>query len=96
MQKAITKIIVKLLRETADKIENGTCDLSEEEQSDILSIVTHKAISKEEACTFLNISRSKFDNLVRLGEIPHGRKRRGYKELVWYEDELRDYLRNNQ
>lgn len=94
MQKPLIKLIVKLLRETADKIEDGTCDLSEEEQSDILSLVTHKAISKEEACNFLNISRSKFDNLVRLGDLPRGRKRRGYKELVWYEDELRDYLHN--
>ena len=92
MQKAITALIVKLLRDTANKIEDGTCDLSEEEQSDILSVITHKAISKEEACDFINVSRSKFDNLVRLGELPRGRKRRGYKELVWYEDELRAYL----
>lgn len=92
MQKAITKLIVNLLRETADKIDSGNCELSEEEQSDILSVLSHKTLSKEQACKFLNLRRSRFDDLVRLGTIPRGRKRRGYKELIWYEDELRDCL----
>ena len=92
MQKTLTKLIVKMLREVADKIEAGTCELSEEEQSDILSVITHRSLSKEEACGFVNLSRSQFDNLVRQGRLPHGRKLRGRKELVWYEDELRSCL----
>ena len=90
MQKAITKLIVKLLREAADKIETGNCELSEEEQSDILSVIAHRSLSKEEACNFVNLSRSQFDNLVRQGRLPRGRKLRGRKELIWYEDELRE------
>ena len=86
---ALKRMIAKLLRETADKIDAGTCELSEQEAMDIMSIVAHNALSKEEACLFLNLRRSRFDDLVREGRIPRGRKRRGRKELIWYEDELR-------
>ena len=89
---AIKRMIAKLLRETADKIDAGTCELSEQEAMDIMSVVAHNALSKEEACLFLNLRRSRFDDLVREGRIPRGRKRRGFKELIWYEDELRQYV----
>lgn len=77
------------MRECADKIESGNCELSEDEQNDILSVIAHRTLSKEEACSFLNLHRSRFDDLVRLGRIPRGRKLKGRKELIWYEDELR-------
>lgn len=89
---ALKRMIAKLLRETADKIDAGTCELSEQEAMDIMSVVAHNALSKEEACLFLNLRRSRFDDLVREGRIPRGRKRRGFKELIWYEDELRHYV----
>ena len=37
---------------------------------------------------YLDIGRSQFDQLVRDGMLPKGRKRMGFKELVWYKDEL--------
>lgn len=89
---ALKRMIAKLLRETADKIDAGTCELSEQEAMDIMSAVAHKVLSKEQACAFLNLQRSRFDDLVRAGRIPRGRKRRGFKELIWYEDELRQYV----
>lgn len=45
-------------------------------------------VSEDEAMSLLNLGRSRFDDLVREGKIPKGRKRRGFKELVWYKDEL--------
>lgn len=89
---ALKRMIAKLLRETADKIDAGTCELSEQEALDIMSAVAHKVLSKEQACAFLNLQRSRFDDLIRAGRIPRGRKRRGFKELIWYEDELRQYV----
>lgn len=80
--------IVKALKETADKIEAGNCELSESEAMDIMSVLSHQVISKEDACIYMNMSRSKFDDLVREGKLPKGRKRRGFKELVFYKDEL--------
>ena len=85
-------MIAKLLREIADKIDAGTCELSEQEAIEIMSAVAHRVLSKDQACQFLNLHRSRFDDLVRAGKIPRGRKRKGFKELIWYEDELRQYV----
>ena len=84
----LTKILVKELRKVADSLEAGTCQISIDEAMDIVNMLTHEAISKEEACKFLNVSRATFDLHVSLGNIPKGRKRTGFKELVWYKDEL--------
>ena len=91
--KTIKNLITKLLRETADKIDAGTCELSDEEASDIMKVLSHRVLSKEQACSYLNCSRATFDNAVRDGLIPKGKKRRGFKELVWYEDELSNILK---
>ena len=91
MQK-LTKIITKTLRETADKIDAGNSELTEEESMELLSILSHKVLSKEQAYTFVGLQISQFDNLIRQGKLPKGRKRRGFKELVWYEDELKDAI----
>ena len=84
----LKNIIVKYLREVADKIETGTCELSETEAMDIMSVLSHQSMSKEDACIYLNLSRSRFDDLVREGKLPRGRKKRGFKELTWWKDEL--------
>ena len=84
----LKKQIVKALKETADRIEAGNCELSESEAMDIMSVLSHQVMSKEDACIYMNMSRSKFDDLVREGKLPKGRKRRGFKELVFYKDEL--------
>jgi hypothetical protein len=88
MQETLKKMIVKLMREVADKIEGNTCELSESEAMDIMGVLSHQVMSKEDACIYLNISRSRFDDLVREGKLPKGRKRRGFKELLFYKDEL--------
>lgn len=82
------KLIVKYLRELADKIDTGTSEVSETEAVDILSIISHQVMSKEQACSYLNLSRSRFDDLVREKKLPKGRKRVGFKEIVFYRDEL--------
>ena len=89
MQETLKKLLIKLLRETANKIESNNCELSDQEMTDIMGIMSHRVLSKEQACCYLNLSRSRFDDLVREGRIPKGRKRRGFKELIWFEDELR-------
>ena len=76
------------MREVADKIEVGNSEITESEAMDILSTVAHEAMSKEQACSYLNLSRARFDDLVREKKIPRGKKRAGFKELVFYKDEL--------
>lgn len=89
---SILKILATELRKIADKIESGTCELTPEDAMTILQVISHEAMSKEQACNFLNISRATFDLHVKLGRIPPGKKRRGFKELVWYKDELKKYV----
>lgn len=85
---ALKKLVVKLLRETADKLDVGNSELSATEAMHIVSMLAHEPMSKEKSCLFLNLSRSKFDELVREGKLPEGRKRVGFKEKVWWKDEL--------
>ena len=84
----IKKQFAKLLRELADRVDAGNTDLDEEQAIQLMSIVTHQPMSKEVAAKHLNMSTSKFDNLIREGWLPKGRKRLGFKEKVWYEDEI--------
>lgn len=85
---ALKSIIIKVLEETLSKLKADTCELTEDEAMAIINNMTHVAVSKEKACRHLNMSRSKFDSKVLEGIIPKGRKRVGFKELVWYLDEL--------
>ena len=86
------KLVAKYLREVAAKIDSGECELSKTEAMDILKVISHEPLSKEQSCNYINISRSRFDDLVREGILPKGRKRVGLKELSWWRDELDDYL----
>ena len=82
------KLIIKYLKDIIRRLEENECEISDTEAMDILKIINHRPMSKEVACQYLNMSRSRFDEMVREGKIPKGRKRVGFKELVWFEDEL--------
>ena len=86
--KGIKSMVAKMMREVAGKIDAGTCEISESEAMEIMGVISHQAMSKDEAFSYLNLSRSRFDEIVRLKQLPKGRKRRGFKELVFYKDEL--------
>lgn len=88
MKSTIAKLVSKTLRSIADKIDSDNCELNEQQAMDIMSVISHEVLSKDEACSYLNISRAKFDNLVLEDKLPRGKKRRGFKELFWYKDEL--------
>lgn len=88
MKEKIMKLVAKELRNLADKFDAGTTETSETQVMDIMSMLTHEVMSKEQSMKFLNVSRSRFDDYVREGKIPKGRKRVGFKEKVWWRDEL--------
>ena len=88
MAKWINSFIAKILRDIANKLDNDTCELTEDEAMDIVNILAHEALSKEEACIYMNLKTTRFDDLVRDGIIPKGVKRKGWKELRWYKDDL--------
>lgn len=82
------KLVTKYLREAADKIDAGTSEVTEEEAMHILGNIAHQPMSKAQAYKYLNLSRPRFDMLVAIGKIPKGKKRVGFKEKVWWKDEL--------
>jgi predicted DNA-binding transcriptional regulator AlpA len=45
-------------------------------------------LNKVGACKFLNMSRATFDRKVKAGELPKGKKIKGWKELCWSRKEL--------
>ena len=45
-------------------------------------------MSKYQACMYLHISRATFDNYVREGSIPRGKKEAGFKELFYTKKDL--------
>lgn len=92
MEEKLRKRFTNLLREVANRIDAGNCDLTETESLYIMEVMTRTSMSKESACSYLNISRSRFDDLVRQHKLPKGVKQRGFKELIWYRSDLDKYL----
>lgn len=88
MRVPLSKMLARLLRETANRIDAGNSEITDSEAMDIMGLFSHEVMSKAKACEYLNISRSRFDDLVREKKLPKGRKRVGFKELVFYKDEL--------
>ena len=85
---SLNKVVAHYLEELAAKFRADNTNVTEEQAIDILRVVAHEEVSKEESCDFLNLSRSRFDDLVRERKIPKGKKEKGWKELRWYKDEL--------
>jgi len=82
------------LQKMIDDIDAGNSNIDEEESIKIAKFLrettrTDIPMSKYQAYTYLNISRATFDNLVRQGKIPKGKKVPGFKELVWYRKDLK-------
>lgn len=79
------KIIKELLLKIVNDIDTGNSNLSADEcieVIDYLSGITNKneKLSKYQACKYLKISRATFDNHVREGKLPKGRKQQGFTE----------------
>lgn len=94
MSQALNILIAKLMRETADKVESNQCIIAEDSAIDIVRMFSHIPLSKEQACAKLNLQRSRFDELVRVGILPKGTKIQGITNLIWYEDELNNAIRD--
>ena len=91
-------VIKELLLKIIDDIDAGNSNISEEDGLEIVKVLKRytrkdKPMSKYEAYTYLNISRATFDNLVKDGKLPKGKKQTGFKELFWYKKDLDKYIK---
>ena len=90
------QVIKRLLLKIVDDIDAGNSEMSEKELYEVTDLLKRynfrdKYISKYQAYTYLNIRRAKFDNLVREGVLPRGKKVEGFKELQWSLKEIKEY-----
>lgn len=81
-----------------DDIDSGNSYMSEKEMIETAKFLKkfnsrEKFISKYQAYIYLNMRRAKFDNLVRAGLLPKGKKVEGFKELQWSLKEIKDAKR---
>ena len=95
----LLKIIKDELLKIVDNIDAGNSNISEEEGIALINTLksfTEKDIpmSKYQAFNYLHISRATFDNLVREGKIPQGKKQQGFNELQWFKKDLDTYREN--
>lgn len=91
-------LVKRLLQGVIDDMDSGNSNLSENDCISIMKCIKEYAnkdidFSKYQAYTYLNMSRAKFDNLVRDGKLPKGKKIAGFKELRWDKKELDEYVR---
>ena len=92
------KVVARMLRSIADKIDDGSISSNPEETMQVMETIKgfvdkEKRLSKYEACRHLNISRATFDNYVREGKLPKGQKQAGFKELSWSYKDLNDAIK---
>lgn len=92
------QVIKKQLLRIIDDIDAGNTNMTEEEMVETAKFLKkfnsrEKFISKYQAFKYLNMSRAKFDNLVRAGLLPKGKKVEGFKELQWSLKEIKDAKR---
>lgn len=92
------QLIRNRLADIIEDIDAGNSTLTDEETIEVAQILDKfsrkdKPISKYEAYTYLGISRATFDNLVKEGKLPKGRKQQGFKELFWYKKDLNKYIK---
>lgn len=81
-------LLVSELRNIVKAIEDGSCEMTDIEMLDLFETIAKVWMNKEECCKYLNMSRATFDRKVRNGEIPEGRKKVGYSELLWLRKDI--------
>lgn len=87
------KIIRGILSKIINDIDCGNSNLTENEAMELVKVLqsyTDKTVrmSKYQAYQYLNVSRATFDNYVREGKLPRGKKEAGFKELFYTKKDL--------
>ena len=83
-----------------DRIDSNTSTINSDDAIQIIELAnkltnTENKLSKYQACKYLHISRATFDNWVRDGKLPKGKKEQGFTELFWTMEDLKK-VKDNQ
>ena len=91
------QIIRSLLLQLINDIDSGNSNISEREQLEAIEFIQRvqsKELSKIESAEYIGVSRATFDNYIRNGLIPKGKKRQGVNNLFWSKLDLDKFLEN--
>jgi hypothetical protein len=74
------------LLKIVDAIDTSNSRFDEDDALEIIELAnrltnTKNKLSKYQSCKYLNVSRATFDNYIRDGKIPKGKKEQGFTEL---------------
>ena len=92
----MNKVVIALLEKLLGDLKADNTNLSEDEMLKVarciseINTIQKTEFSKKEAYDYLHMSRASFDNKVREGKIPKGKKFPG--KLVWYKKDLDAYV----
>lgn len=92
----MTNAVIILLERLLGDFKADNTNLSEEEMLKVarclseINTIQKTEFSKKEAYDYLHMSRASFDNKIREGKIPRGKKFPG--KLVWYKKDLDAYV----
>lgn len=91
------EIIKNLLKQIINDLDCNNSTISEKEQIEIIDFIqkiNRQDLSKTESANYIGVSRATFDNYVKKGLLPEGKKRQGFKELSWSKYDLNKFLEN--
>ena len=85
------------LLNAANAIDCGGSDFTDSEYMEMVDginkiVNTERKLSKYQASEYLGISTATFDNWVRNGKLPQGKKEAGFKEKFWTKSQLINYV----
>ena len=89
-------VVITILENLLGELKADNSNLSENEMLKVakclseINTIQKTEFSKKEAYDYLHMSRASFDNKVREGKIPKGKKFPG--KLVWYKKDLDAYV----
>lgn len=95
------KVIRNLLLKIVNNIDAGNSNITENEAIELAKVLqsyTDKTVkmSKYQAYQYLNVSRATFDNYVREGRLPRGKKEAGFKGLFWAQKDLDEFIKKSR
>ena len=79
-------LIARMLRQVADKIDNGSCGLDDEEMLAIGQMMVHRKLNIEQVCQHFGISRATLNRWQQCGKLPPFRKDSGGKDFLWLDE----------
>lgn len=93
----VIKVLIKELKNIIEALEDGNSNLSDDELQTVLDTISNlsnkeQRMSRTQAAQYLNINIKTFDNRVKEGRLPCGKKELGLKEKTWIKKELDKFI----